>query len=334
MALSNGGIYMGWGSFCDGKPWHGWFMRYDETTLNQTAVYNASPNGYGAGIWMSGAAPAVDSSGAIYLTTGNGTFDDASSTLPPVAPNSDLGMSVLKFDPVSLAVQDFFTPQQVALWNSEDQDVSATGVVVLPDGVGPSGHSQLLLSGDKEGHLYLLDRNGMGEFSSVANNSLQFLAIPNIMTGCVAHNDSACIYSTPSYYNGTVYIGASEGPLTALPLTSGELPEDGNGNVAPASQTNDSFNFPGPFSTVSASPAGGGVVWVLDNSDCGNDCHPLGAAILRAYDAGNLSTTLYSSTTVLSDQAGTAIKYAQPVIANGRVYIGGGGTVTVYGLAP
>jgi outer membrane protein assembly factor BamB len=206
--------------------------------------------------------------------------------------------------------------------------------VVLPDGAGPSGHSQLLLSGDKEGHLYLLDRNAMGEFSSVANNSLQFLAIPNIMTGCVAHNDSACIYSTPSYYNGTVYIGASEGPLTALPLTSGELPADGNGNVAPASQTNESFNFPGPFSTVSASPAGGGVVWVLDDSDCGNDCHPLGAAILRAYDAGNLSTTLYSSTAVASDQAGTAIKYAQPVIANGRVYIGGGGTVTVYGLAP
>jgi hypothetical protein len=337
MTLSNGGVYLGWGSFCDDNPWNGWFMRYDAATLTQTVAFNASPNGFGAGIWMSGGAPAVDSSGAIYLTTGNGTFDDTSSTVPPVAPNNDLSMSVLKFDPTSLTVLDFFAPEQEAAWSENDWDVSSVGVTVLPDGTGPAGHPQLLLSGDKEGHVYLIDRdNGMGEFSSIANNVVQFLTIPNIMSGCVANYASACIYSTPSYYNGTVYVGATLGPLLSLPITNGILPTDQSGNVAPASQTNETYQYPGPFSTISASPSGGGLVWVLDNSNCAtDDCAAnLGAAILRSYNASNLGTTLYSSTTVAADAAASAIKYTQPVIANGHVYVGGSGAVTVYGLAP
>ena len=78
---------------------------------------------------------------------------------------------------------------------------------------------------------------------------------------------------------------------------------------------------------------------MLDNSDCGtDDCanagNPAGPSILRAYDATNLGNTLYSSSTLAADQGGLAIKFTVPVVANGHVYIGGSGMVTVYGLAP
>src|SRR5438552_9964190 len=60
----------------DHQPYHGWIFAYDATTLNTKATYCVTPNGqgYGAGIWMSGAAPGVDDAGNLYVTTGNGDF--------------------------------------------------------------------------------------------------------------------------------------------------------------------------------------------------------------------------------------------------------------------
>jgi hypothetical protein len=69
LALSAGGIYITWASYCDQGNYWGWVMRYDKSSLAQTAVFNAAPNGNQAAIWMSGGAPAIDSSGSLYLTT-------------------------------------------------------------------------------------------------------------------------------------------------------------------------------------------------------------------------------------------------------------------------
>ena len=73
LALSDGTVYIGWASFCDTRPYHGWLLSYDASTLKQVGVFNASPNGNMAGIWMSGAGPALDQSGNLYFSTGNGT---------------------------------------------------------------------------------------------------------------------------------------------------------------------------------------------------------------------------------------------------------------------
>lgn len=334
MLLTAGGVYLGWSALCDNYPWQGWFMRYDASSLSQTAIFNVSPNGYGGGIWMSAGAPAVDSGGSIYLSTGNGTFDDSSNVLPPGPTQNDFGMSLIRLNP-SLIVQDFFTPAQNAAWSTSDYDLSAAGITVLPDGMGPTAHPNLLIGGDKQGHVYVVDRGSMSGFNSTSNNVVQYLTMPNIMSSCFG-NGGECLYATPAYYNGTVYLGTISGPLLALPLSSGLLPADGTGTVVAASQTGDTYGFPNPTATISASPSGGGIVWVLDNSKCGtDDCgSPVGAAVLRAYDAGNLGNTLYSSTALAADQGGPAIKFTVPVVANGHVYVGGSGVVTVYGLAP
>jgi hypothetical protein len=50
------------------------------------------------------------SSGNMFFSSGNGTFDDTSNTLPALAPNNDFGESFLNLNPSTLVLQDFYTP--------------------------------------------------------------------------------------------------------------------------------------------------------------------------------------------------------------------------------
>jgi len=333
LVLTQGGIVIAFGSRCDNYlwPWHGWVMRYNETSLQQTAVFNSTPNGIQGGIWMSGAAPALDSSGNMFFSSGNGTFDDTSNTLPALAPNNDFGESFLNLNPSTLVLQDFYTPSQNSTWSTNDLDIAAAGVMVLPDGVGPPSHPNVVLGGDKQGHFWMMDRNSMSGFSSTSDNTVQYLLLP----GSYTYLD----YATPAYYQGTVYQSVSRGPVMAFPLTNGLIPASGvtlPQAAVPSSQSAETYYYPNPTPSISASPSGGAVVWVLDNNATGTDngAAALGPAILRAYNASNLGTTLYSSSSLSADTAGNAAKYTVPLVANGHVYVAGAGTLTVYGLAP
>src|SRR5207302_7212101 len=71
----NGAIYTTWASHCDIRPYTSWVMGFSANTLAPTTVFNLVPNGSDGGLWMSGAAPAADSSGNIFFLAGNGTFE-------------------------------------------------------------------------------------------------------------------------------------------------------------------------------------------------------------------------------------------------------------------
>jgi len=336
LALYGGGVFVGWASNCDAGTYWGWMMRYDATSYAQTAVFNVTPNGSEGGIWMSGGAPAVDSEGRLFFSTGNGTFDDSTSVLPAVAPDNDFSMSFLNLNPATLAVQDFYTPSMEAVWSGGDLDISSAGVTVLPDGIGPSAHPDLLVGSDKQSHVWLIDRTNMSRFSPTSDNTVQFLTLPDSSDSVCA--PASCVFSTPAYYNGTLYFGVESAPVMALPLTNGLLTASPQGIAGATSLSPETYGFPGPTPMISASPAGNAIVWALETSAhldcCNNHSSPAGPAILRAYDAGDLGSELFSSSKLAADTAGNAVSYAIPVIANGHVYIGGASTVTVYGLAP
>jgi hypothetical protein len=325
-------IYIAWASYGDYGAYHGWVIGYDADTLEQVGAWNDTPNGTEGGVWISGGGVAADASGALYLSTGNGTFDDKGDIVPPMAPNNDFGESFVKLDPSSLTVSDYYTPSQNAAWTAMDEDLASSGVTVLPDGTGPSGHPNVLVGSDKEGHLWLIDRELMSRFSASSDNTVQYLTLPN--TANCPYN---CTFSTPAYYNGTVYIGTVNNPVMAFTLASGLFNET-SGIATVSSMSSETYGYPGPTPAISASPAGNGIVWVLDTAANGTDTYssptPTGPAILRAYSAGNLATTLYSSSTLAADAAGNAIKFTVPVIANGHVYVAGTNKLTVYGLKP
>ena len=324
-------VYIAWSSYGDFGAYNGWVIAYDAATLAQVAVWNDTPNGTLGGIWMSGGGIAADSSGALYVSTGNGTFDDTGDIVPPLAPNNDFGESFVKLDPSSLAVTDYYTPSQTAAWTAMDEDLSSSGVTVLPDGSGPAAHPNVFVGSDKQGHLWLMDRELMSRFSPSADNTVQYLTMPDI-AACPFN----CTYSTPAYYNGTVYIGMVTNPLMAFTLSDGLFNETSS-IATVSSMSAETYGYPGPTPMISASAAGNGIVWVLDTSANGSYTNappfvPLGPTILRAYDAGNLATTLYSSSTLASDTAGNAVKFMLPVIANGKVYVAGDHSLTVFGL--
>jgi hypothetical protein len=67
LLLAGGVVYVGFASYCDLAPYHGWLLGYDSHSLQQVAVFNTAPNGSHGGIWMSGAGPAADSSNSTRL---------------------------------------------------------------------------------------------------------------------------------------------------------------------------------------------------------------------------------------------------------------------------
>jgi len=48
-------VYTSWASHCDDRPYTGWIISYNETTLAQQSVLNVTPNGHEGAIWAAGA---------------------------------------------------------------------------------------------------------------------------------------------------------------------------------------------------------------------------------------------------------------------------------------
>ena len=164
----------------------------------------------------------------------------------------------------------------------------------------------------------------MSGFLPTTDNTVQYLTLPNT-TSCTT-GGTECVFATPAYWSGTVYIATAWGPVMALQLSNGLIPANAQVAIA-ASQSADTYAYPNPTPVISASPSGGAIVWALDNNANGTDdgSAALGPAILRAYDATNLATTLYSSATLSADTCGNAGKFTLPVVANGHVYVAGTG---------
>lgn len=154
LTLENGHVIIAWGSNCDYDPWHGWLMSYGAGTLAQEAVFNSTPNGNEGGIWMGGGSVVADSSGNLFLSTGNGDWNGT----------TDFGDSILKLGPPSngsFQVLDYFTPFNQASFESGDVDVGSSSSILLP---ALPGGEQLLAHMGKIGTIYVLNQNDMGKY--------------------------------------------------------------------------------------------------------------------------------------------------------------------------
>ncbi|HUO17854.1 MAG TPA: hypothetical protein VMX38_22955 [Verrucomicrobiae bacterium] len=198
-------VWVSWGAFCDGALHYGFEMAF---TYNYTAAdflnsYNVFNPEAGCaqktcigGIWMGGAAPAVDASGNVYLAVGNGgdvkqgttTFDNSVVRLngtglqdyysPPdynalnnghttvacTNPNPLKCPSPCKFDSTGQYCQLTLT--------TGDLDLGSGGVVLL----SPSfrlNNPEIVAAG-KQGMVYVVFSGNMGHIDSQAGNPTEY----------------------------------------------------------------------------------------------------------------------------------------------------------------
>ena len=262
---------------------------------------------------MTGTGPAADADGNIYVITGNGTFDTMGT-------RTNYGDSFIKLRTAGggLSVGDFFTPANQSFLDSNDFDVGSGGAIVV-DSAG--AHPHLVIGGDKQGVLYVIDRDNMTGFNS-NGDQIQKVAI-TAGPACIICG----LFSTPAFWEGKLYVVASRDVLKQYTVVNGSL------SLLPALQAGDVFGFPGATPAISSNGAANGIVWALDTSNNGTHGSVSGPAILFAYDATNLNK-LYSSPTSGAGAAGNAVKFTVPTVANGKVYVGTQDELSVFGLLP
>jgi hypothetical protein len=311
LLLLNGVVYTTWASHCDQRPYTGWVIGYDEATLNQTQLLNLTPNGNDGAIWMSGSGPAADAQGNIYVLDGNGTFDTTldGNGFPA---QGDFGNGFLKLSIQSgkLAVADYFEMAAQQLENDDDKDLGSGGTVVLPDQTDASGTVRHLAVGaGKDLNMYLVDRDSMGKFNPAGD--------------VIFHKEVALfparVFSTPAYFNGTLYYGAVGDNIKAFTMKNAQF------SSVPTSMTAKAFPSPGATPSISANGTNNAILWAVENGF---------SATLHAYDATDLSKELYNTNQAAfsQDQVGPGNKFITPTIANGRVYVGTTYGVAVFGL--
>ena len=307
-------IYIPFGS-CN----HGWILAYDKTSLKQTAIFSDTPDGDGGGLWASGGAPAIDdATGDIYLMSGVDATDIVSN---------GYNDSFLRLKATDLSVLDYFTPDDRTTLEQNDADLGAGSNVIVP---GSTTNPNITVGGGKDGNIFVVNRDDMGGYNSGTNNVLQ-----TVQTGSGVNPDNN-IFSTPVYWNGSIYYHCNNDVLRAFTWTASN-PAGQQLSSTPTSKGSNVYGSHGATASLSANGAMSGIIWDTDNSAYDKtDPAQSGPLVLHAYDATNVATELYNSSQAAAgrDTAGLALKFTVPTIANGRVFVPTGSELDIYGLLP
>ena len=301
LLLANGNVYLAFGSNgCDIDA-TGWIMAYHAATLQQVGVFNPDPDQTSGGsIWQSGKGVAADGVGNIYFATANGAFDVSLG---------DCGECVMKLGS-SLTPSDYFSPADRDYLDTQDFDLGSGGVLLLPDQANPPHY--LLVAAGKEGTVYLLNRNNLGQFNASGDQVVQELpgGLPQVDGGGTG----------AAYWNNNIYFASTKG-LRMFRLSNGTL------SAVSIPKSASAISGKG-LPSVSANGTTNGIVWVL-----GGPTYL--SPQLAAYDATQLAS-LYTSSAAANgrDTLSPTAHFATPTIAKGRVYVGTQSQLVIYGLLP
>ncbi|KAJ3354163.1 hypothetical protein HDU83_005769 [Entophlyctis luteolus] len=294
LLLHNGIVYGAFGGHCDlDQGWSGWFIGVDPRTGRVTTSWSTQgqavfANGGGA-IWMSGAGPAVDEDGNIYITTGTGlnpSFDgfydtsyftaNATANVIPTILNEAFVKLQISANGSAKPV-DYFLPSQFRTYDYQDFDFGAGGPLILPENfTGPSGQ-RLAIAIDKPGRILVMDRDNLGGFNRGPSSSSGDECISMFDLGRYV-NTTQQIYvgyfNTPTIWSGEkdsyLYVSVKTSNLFALRWNAATWSFEvaGQSDMTFSPRTAQMNSIPGmPVVTESSDGSGGALVWVTDVFD-------------------------------------------------------------------
>lgn len=145
LALSKGLVYIPYGGLAgDCGQYHGYVLGVPQNNSSNTIQYQV-PTANQGGIWAP-SGMSIDSSGFVYVATGNGN----------AVSNFDFGDAVIKLTP-TLNETDYFAPTNWATLNSGDTDIGSVAPLILNNGT--------IFQIGKQGVGYLLNSSNLGKIS-------------------------------------------------------------------------------------------------------------------------------------------------------------------------
>jgi outer membrane protein assembly factor BamB len=300
-----GRIYVPFGGLWgDCGPYHGWVVGIDPATPTHQTSFATS--GSESGIW----APAgIASDGThLFAATGNG-----------VDP-SPMGEYVIRFDTgptgptMTTGTSSYFTPSDRVSLDRGDTDIGSNGPVVLPDQTGTTT-PHLLFQGGKSGIGYLLNRDNLGGMGMGDGTHNEGVFSAQVSNGGVYGATAAWSDGTHTYVFVPVQGGRPapcSGSLGVVALRLGAV-AGGASNFSTAWCTASGAEG---APAVSSNGNSDGILWVAT----------AGSTTVRAYDIST-GMMIWSA-----NDAATIRKWVPPLVVDGRVFVTGTNTLTMYRL--
>ena len=322
LLLANGNVYASFGGSVDeydpNAIWNGWVVSYNAATLQQNAAFCVAPDANGGGIWQANNGLAADAQGNIYFSTGNG--NNAPSSFTANSGGRDYGNCIVKLSPASAGLQvlDWFAPWNADYIERADQDIASCGPMLIPG-------TNLLITGEKLGRLFLLNRSNLGHFNAANNNQIvqEVQTLRGHLHGSPVYWESAngkhiYVWSEHDYPKSFAFNGST---LVPTPASMGTFP-------APPGMT-------GAMLSLSANGAQNGILWAYLpwQGDANKSVVP---GVMRAFDANDLTKELWNSYQLKArDDSGDFGKFSCLTVANGKVYAASfSNQLVAYGLLP
>jgi hypothetical protein len=282
-------------------------------------AFSPAPDASGGGMWGS-AGLAVDKDHNLYAVTGNGDYNlqkggqSVVEAIVRLTTRNDLGFSYSQ--------TDFYVPSNYEELDRSDADLGGSSALVLDHPGSATPH--LLLTGGKDGLVYLVNRDNLGGVGGEIQKERLF--------GSPEGQYGAFIKTTPAYFENDkgeqfIFVTGNEkaqsGTQGVVALKLG-LDAKKRSRFQAVWSAGRPLYQPGT-AVVSSNGHSDAIVWVIESNKNDDDAGPPG--VLHAYDAATGRELYRSNQRERRDALGDARKFSAPTVANGRVYCGTDGVV-------